>query len=216
MATRMLVFQGRCALCGSVGPFPCMTRGRRLGYRVSFFVFHDTTPRTYDVTTIKSAGRNGSRVRCFSGTLRSSAVLRDIEAALCDHLAAENTPHFIVCFCMSQMSLSRFRPRSLFRVLLSWLQGGEDVTDEPVREQAIFDPVQGHDRCGLLDEGHRYRRQTGQPAGKRKALLYIPINNTTTVHYFVIFRKARVCLATAVVALSRVCGLYARSPMRSS
>lgn len=35
-------------------------------------------------------------------------------------------------------------------------QGGEDVTDEPVREQAILDAVQGHHRRGLLNEGHRH------------------------------------------------------------
>lgn len=44
-------------------------------------------------------------------------------------------------------------------------QGGEDVADEPVREQAIFDAVQGDDRGGLFDEGHHHRGQARQPAG---------------------------------------------------
>ena len=33
------------------------------------------------------------------------------------------------------------------------VQGGENLTYEPVRQQEILESIQGHDRCRLPDEG---------------------------------------------------------------
>lgn len=37
-------------------------------------------------------------------------------------------------------------------------QRRQDLADEPVREQALLEPVQGHDRGGLPHQGGRHRR----------------------------------------------------------
>lgn len=136
---------------------------------------------------VRSSLRHRAAVGWFGRTwyllvhhyIQLNFLLLPASAAASPRVSSERLVSFRRC-CVVRWALDNNCCRSCCCHRAAVWQCREDVPDEPVRQQAVFHPVQGDYRGGLSNEGHGYRRQTCHTPG----MGVLDINNEITEESF--------------------------------